>query len=166
MPATSPDDRPPIYTLGYFGQEWVTFLSLLTRYGIEEILDVRASPSSPFLPCFSRTGLERDLPLWGRRYRPMGLELGGRRSATGIEEAVSLARGVDQVLGLWRQGRNLALFCIEENPWRCHRGTRIAPALLAQGARVVHIRGDGSLEEHPQAAPEIALASPSREEPR
>lgn len=50
----------PIHTLGYFGQEWTTFISLLTRYGIEEIIDVRAFPSSPFLPCFSRTGLERD----------------------------------------------------------------------------------------------------------
>jgi uncharacterized protein (DUF488 family) len=165
MSPASPE-RQPIYTLGYFGQEWTTFLSLLIRYGIEEILDVRASPTSPFLPCFSRTGLERDLPLWGRRYQFMGLELGGRRSASGIEDAVSLARGVDKVLDAWRQGRRLALFCIEEDPWRCHRGTRIAPALMAKGASVVHIRDDGRLEPHPPLAFETSLARPPREEPR
>lgn len=164
--ATQADGRPPIYTLGYFGQEWVTFLSLLTRFGIDEVLDVRAYPTSPFLPCFSRTGLERDLPLWGRRYRVMTLELGGRRFGSGIEEAVSLARGVDMVMALWRQGRNLALFCIEEDPWRCHRATCIAPALVAQGARVVHIRGDGRLEEHPSMAVDLELALPPREGPR
>lgn len=139
----------PVYTLGYFGQEWTTFVSLLTRYGIEEIIDVRAFPSSPFLPCFSRTGLERDLPLWGLTYRWLGLELGGRRSPSGIEDAVSLARGVDTLIAAWRGGRRLALFCIEEDPWRCHRGTRIAPALLDKGVPVVHIRGDGRTQTHP-----------------
>lgn len=157
---------PPIYTLGYFGQEWVTFISLLTRYGIDEIVDVRASPTSPFLPCFSRTGLERDLPIWGRRYRSMTLELGGRRFGSGIEEAVSLSRGVDTVLALWRQGHTLALFCIEEDPWRCHRATRIAPVLVAKGARVFHIRGDGRLEEHPSEPDAPRQHLPPREEPR
>lgn len=156
---------PPIYTLGYFGQEWVTFVSLLTRFGIDEILDVRAYPTSPFLPCFSRTGLERDLPLWGRHYHVMALELGGGRGGSGIEEAVSLSRGVDTVLDMWRQGRRLVLFCIEENPWHCHRGTRIAPALVARGARVVHIRGDGALEEHPGVTVEPVPAVPPKEGP-
>jgi uncharacterized protein (DUF488 family) len=156
---------PFIYTLGYFGLEWTTFVSLLTRYGIEDILDVRVSPISPFLPCFSRTGLERDLPLWGRRYHVMGPELGGRRCGAGIADAVSLARGLDKVMALWRQGRCLTLFCIEEDPRRCHRGTRLAPALVALGARVVHIRGDGTLEAHP-GPPGDEPERPPREEPR
>lgn len=166
MSGSSPE-LPPIFTLGYFGLEWTSFLSLLTRHGIEEILDVRASPVSPFLPCFSRTALERDLPLWGRRYRSMGLELGGRRSGSAITDAVSLVRGLETVLGLWRQGRRLALFCTEEDPRRCHRGTSLAPALTAQGVTVVHIRGDGSLETHPVQPPTTELPGPPLcEEPR
>ena len=70
------------------------------------------------------------------------------------------------VLELWRQGHCLALFCIEENPWRCHRGTRIAPALVARGARVVHIRGDGRLEEHPPMDIDAPFAFPFQGETR
>ena len=116
------------------------------------------------MPHFCKDALEKSLRAWGVRYLFLGRELGGRGAS--IEGAVSFSRGVDAVIAAWQQAYRLALVCAEEDPRRCHRAWRIAPALLARGARVVHIRGDGRLEPHTPAWTDYAMACPLPDRPR
>jgi uncharacterized protein (DUF488 family) len=157
--------RPPIYTIGHSSHERATFLSLLTRHGVNMLIDVRSHPVSRYMPQFSKDVLEKSLQSWGVAYLFLGRELGGRRSISGIEDAVSFARGMERIMEAWRQDYRLALFCAEEDPRRCHRAGRIAPALLARGALVTHIRGDGRLEPHTPAWENATMDCLSFEEP-
>lgn len=153
-----PLSRWPIFTIGHGSHERASFLSLLACQGINLLVDVRANPASLYMPQFSREALSASLRSWGEGYLYLGRELGGRATGRGIEDAVSFARGVDRIMDAWRQAYRLALFCAEEDPRRCHRAGRIAPALLARGAKVVHIRGDGRLEPHTPAWTDFAMA--------
>jgi uncharacterized protein (DUF488 family) len=160
-----PLSRPPIYTIGHGSHERATFLSLLTRHGVNMLIDVRSHPVSRYMPHFSKDVLEKSLQPWGVAYLFLGRELGGRRSISGVEDAVSFARGVDRIMEAWRQGYRLALFCAEEDPRHCHRAGRIAPSLLCRGGLVIHIRGDGRLEPHTPAWGQSAMDCPPFEEP-
>jgi uncharacterized protein (DUF488 family) len=155
-----PLSRPPVYTIGHSGHERATFLSLLARQGVNMVIDVRCAPDSRYMPQFSKGTLEASLKLWGVSYVFMGRELGGQPAGTPIEAAVSFVRGIERVMQYWRQAWRLTLLCAEEDPRRCCRAGRIAPELLARGARVVHIRGDGRLEPHTAAWNDFALACP------
>ena len=48
--------------------------------------------------------------------------------------------------------RRLALVCAEEDPLHCHRRFLLTPPLQAKGARVLHIRGDGRVEDEATVA--------------
>ncbi len=161
-----PPSRPPIYTIGYWGHERATFFSLLTRHGVNLLIDVRSYPLSRYMPYFSRDALEACLRSWGVAYCYLGRDLGGRRLATGIEDAVSFARGVERVMEAWRRAYRITIMCTEEDPRHCNRAGRVAPALIALGAQVVHIRGDGRLEPHTPAWTDVGLFCPFGEEPR
>jgi uncharacterized protein (DUF488 family) len=164
-----PLSRPPIYTIGHSGHEQAAFFSLLTCHGIDMLIDVRTHPYSRCMPQFSKNALEASLRPWGVDYLFLGRELGGRAPGTvaaGIEHVVSFARGLDRIMELWREASRLALLCAEEDPRRCHRAGRIAPALLARGARVVHIRGDGRLEPHTPAWTDLPMNCQSFEDPK
>ena len=41
----------------------------------------------------------------------------------------------------------VALMCAEEDPARCHRRLLIGPVLEELGVRLVHIRGDGPVQD-------------------
>ena len=153
-----PLSRPPIYTIGHSGHERAAFLSLLACQGVNMVIDVRSHPVSRYMPQFSKDALAASLGLWGVSYVYLGRELGGRGQGEPIAAAVSFSRGVDRVMDCWRQAWRLVLLCAEEDPRRCHRAGRIAPELLARGAKVVHIRGDGRLEPHTPAWNDFALA--------
>lgn len=162
--AFRPFFRPPIYTLGHDSHEKAIFLSLLARHGVNLLIDVRREPYLRHMPHFCRDALGKSLRAWGVRYLFLGRELGGR--GTSIEDAVSFSRGVDAVIAAWLQAYRLALLCAEEDPRRCRRAWRIAPALLARGAQVVHIRGDGRLEPHTPAWTDAAMACPLPDLPK
>ncbi|MEA4857329.1 DUF488 domain-containing protein [Solidesulfovibrio sp.] len=153
-----PIARGPIFTIGHDSHERAAFLSLLACQGVNLLVDVRTNPYSRYMPQFSKEALSASLRSWGVGYLHLGRELGGRAMGRGIEEAVSFARSVDRIMDAWRQAYRLALLCAEEDPRRCHRAGRIAPALLARGAKVVHIRGDGRLEPHTPAWTDFAMA--------
>lgn len=150
--------RGPIFTIGHDSHERAAFLSLLACQGVNLLVDVRRAPFSRYMPHFSKEALEASLRAWGVGYLYLGRDLGGHSLGDGIVNAVSFVRGVDRVMEAWKQSFRLALFCAEEDPGRCHRASRIAPALLARGARVVHIRGDGSLEPHTAAWNDYAMS--------
>ena len=161
--------RSRIFTLGHSRHPIERFIELAKTHGVELIVDVRGRPFSRFNPQFNRERFRAALAAAGIDYAWMGETLSGRPEATefyGADGEVlwdklrdwpPLHDGLAEVM---RKSRDttLALVCAEEDPLRCHRRFLLTPPLAAQGAEVVHVRGDGRLESEPEVA--------AREKPR
>ena len=153
----------PVYTIGHSNHPITTFLSLLERHSIEEVVDVRTYPRSRYNPRFNRDALERALAQSGVRYLFLGAELGGRPAdpacydETGRVRYDLLAETVPFRDGMRRlteeaSACRVAVMCSEKEPLKCHRALLIAHTLVAvddaDGVSVLHILADGTLETH------------------
>lgn len=149
----------PVFTIGHSNHSPETFLELLSRHGVEEVVDVRSSPHSRYSPQFNYNVLIEILDGAGIGYVFLGGELGGRpvdRSCYDAEGRVLYDRLADTDLfndGIGRlvreaDERRMTLMCTENEPLACHRALLIAKALVERGVAVEHILADGSLEEH------------------
>ncbi len=148
---------PEVFTIGHSNYEEEVFLELLSAHGIGLLVDVRSSPYSKYTPHFSRENLEISLKRLGIRYLFLGNELGGRPANNAFYDEAGyvlyerLARtkvfqaGIARVLEEARTER-VVLVCGEEDPSGCHRRLLVGKVLSEQGARIVHIRGDGTLQ--------------------
>ncbi len=154
--------RRRIYTIGHSTHDAGTFIDLLRRHGVEQVVDIRTIPRSRRNPQFERDTLERSLHAAGIAYRHMR-ELGGLRHPrrdsvnTGWRNASfrgyadymqtdEFAQAIDGLLNVSR-GKSTAIMCAEALPWRCHRSL-VGDALLARGIEVVDILSDGHARPH------------------
>lgn len=146
-----------LYTIGHSNHLQETFAALLREHGIELVVDVRSSPYSRYVPQANRETLARALEEAGIAYAWMGDRLGGKPEGyvadyDQLRASPSFQEGVTTLLALGAT-RRTALMCAEGDHRQCHRYKLITPALLACGARVLHIQPDGSVvneEEEPQ----------------
>ena len=149
----------PVYTIGHSNHSAEEFLQLLRGHEINQVMDVRSSPRSRWVPHFNPDQLEELLENAGIDYALAGGELGGRpadRSAYDADGRVSYDRvaetdvfddGIARVVRAADE-RCIALLCMERDPLDCHRALLVARALGERGVEVEHILGDGSLETH------------------
>jgi uncharacterized protein (DUF488 family) len=159
----------PVWTIGHSTRQLTEFLSVISAYEIELIVDVRRYPASRRLPHFESGALDASLAsagisyLWipslgGRRQpEPNSINTGWRHPAfrgyadyTATEE---FASGLFELL-MVAGGLRTAIVCAEVLWWRCHRRI-IADVLTSLGIQVTHIRDESSAEVH-------VLASPAR----
>jgi uncharacterized protein (DUF488 family) len=145
-----------VYTIGHSNHPIDVFLDLLARHRVQGLADVRSVPHSRFARQYNRRSLERALDEAGIRYLYLGAELGGRPEEAELRDELGHVR-YDLVAaaprfseGLARLGQaataaRVAVMCSEEDPTRCHRRLLLAPALVARGVEVRHIRKDGSV---------------------
>ena len=149
----------PVYTIGHSNHSFGEFLALLRNHRVDEVVDVRSSPSSRYTPQFNYDLLSGALEEAGIGYVFMGGELGGRpvdRSCYDVDGRVSYDRLADTDLfddGIRRivwaaDQRRVAVMCSEKEPLDCHRTLLIAKVLEERGIDVEHILADGSLEDH------------------
>lgn len=151
-----------VWTIGHSTHPLADFLDLLGAFEIEAVADVRRFPGSRRQPQFQAAALETALPAAGIAYLWLPA-LGGRRSAaadtvnTGWRNAAfrgyadhmasdEFAGGLDDLL-MAAHGLRTAVMCAEVLWWRCHRRL-ISDVLMTLGARVVHIMGRASAQEH------------------
>jgi uncharacterized protein (DUF488 family) len=158
MTLLAPRD-PPLYTIGHSNHSVEFFLALLERYGIATLVDARSQPYSQYSPQFNHATLERVLEAAGLEYVFAGDSLGGRprdRShydADGRALYFKMAAGEEFRDGLARlrflaeERGPVALLCSEEDPTNCHRRLLIGRVLAEEGGTILHIRGDGRLQE-------------------
>ena len=123
-----------IFTFGHSSQQFSTFIETLRAYRITCLADVRSWPFSQWVPHFNRTFLQKNLPI---RYVWLGDTLGGR------DEDITPAmfrRGIDELLALAATER-VCIVCAERDPAKCHRATKIVPALLRRKPHieVIHL---------------------------
>ena len=152
----------PILTVGHSNHPPETFISLLVRHGIDEVVDVRSAPYSRYTPHFNHDPLQSALDTIGIAYTYLGGELGGRpadRSCYDADGRVQYDRVAETDLfddGIRRiirtaDERRVALLCTEKEPLECHRTLLVARALADRAVAVAHILADGSLENHDAA---------------
>lgn len=149
--------RVPILTIGYGSERTAdAFLSLLGRFGVKYLVDVRTKPYSRIRPEFCREPLEVLASRAGLVYVFMGDTLGGMPADADcyVEGKVDYTRvrgkewfqqGLNRLEHAWRSGHRLALMCAELEPERCHRSKLIGEALAARGIAVEHIDERGAL---------------------
>ena len=134
-------------------------MELLTQHGVNEVVDVRSSPSSRYLPHFNYDVLNQILDDVGIDYVFLGGLLGGRPPGPSYYDAdgrVLYDRvadteffddGIGQVVRAADE-RRVALMCAEKDPLDCHRTLLLAQSLVKRGVAVGHILADGGLEDH------------------
>lgn len=154
MPSSDP---PVIYSIGHSRHALQTFINLLRTHRIELVVDVRGQPYSRHNPQYNRERLKTSLEAAGIAYSWRGEYLSGRpkgRNFYGpngevdwqtLREWPAMNRALDNLVEDIT-GNRVAMMCAEEDPNRCHRRFLLTPLLLARGASVEHIRGDGRLE--------------------
>jgi uncharacterized protein (DUF488 family) len=146
-----------IYTVGHSDQKLADFLAIIKSHGIEAVVDVRRAPYSRHVPQFNKRTLKTALADAGIEYFYFGEALGGlpkseRRGADAMKrlDAIRLRPGfeaaIEELVKLAGK-RRITLMCAEEDPGSCHRGIVITPELQRRGARVLHIRAGGRLDE-------------------
>jgi uncharacterized protein (DUF488 family) len=142
-----------VYTIGHGRHSWADFLSLLARYEIEVLCDVRSAARSRW-PQFNGQVLAANLKESGIGYEWLP-ECGGKVVAPTEE----LNRGLERIMELASDAR-VALMCSESQPLtshkepraNCHRVGLLGPPLRARGARLIHILPDGDALELDEAA--------------
>jgi len=149
-----------VWTIGHSNHALDHFLGLLAQHRIDVLVDVRSQPHSRYAPHFSRDALREDVTNAGPRYLFMGKALGGRPADPSLYDEEghvrydAVSRTTDFVQGMARlrqgmAGFRVALLCSEDDPIHCHRRLLVGRVLRDDGARVLHVRGDGRVEsEH------------------
>jgi uncharacterized protein (DUF488 family) len=139
------------------------FISLLNRYGIKLLADVRTFPGSKRYPQFKKETLAKSLSVNGIRYEHLP-ELGGRRKSrpdskntawrnaafrgyADYMETMDFAKGINRLVDLVSETAPTAIMCAEVVWWRCHRAL-ISDFLKARGVEVIHIVDEKSTQRH------------------
>ncbi len=153
-----------IYTIGHSTRSIEAFIGLLAQAHTQLAIDVRTVPKSRHNPQFNTETLAQSLQAAGIGYRHMPA-LGGLRHAkkgsgpspNGFWDNENFRNYADYTAtGEFRRGLEelralggaqiCTIFCAEALWWQCHRRI-IADYLLAAGDTVIHIMGEGHLEE-------------------
>lgn len=150
--------RCPVFTIGHSVHTRERFTTLLGKFGIDVVLDIRSSPYSGRSPQYNRSALKQWLLDLGVRYSFGGSALGGRPNGTSMyvngradylrmAEAALFRQGLRRVAAAARSHR-VALLCAEADPLECHRFLLVGRALHEAGLDVQHILPNGFEESH------------------
>ncbi len=149
----------PVYTIGHSNHSVERFLALLARHGIATLVDARSQPYSQYAPQYNHAALERLIEATGLEYAYAGDSLGGRPRDSSQYDAAGRAlyfkmaaseefrEGLARLKLLAEERGPVALMCSEEDPTNCHRRLLIGRVLAEEGGTILHIRGDGRLQE-------------------
>ena len=154
-----------LYTLGHGVLSLGDFLLRLKSFGIDVLLDCRSTPwYKPGDPkaVFNENSLPAELSRLGIRYVPMGRYFGDKPSDSARftlpvpntpyfvidyrkeREREEFRRAVDNVISGVRDGHNVALLGIEENPLSNFVCLFLSPVFAAKNCHPIHIEADGS----------------------
>lgn len=147
-----------LFTIGHSNYEMKTFISLLQKYEVTAVADVRSSPYSRFLPHFNRVALKEALGTEGIRYVFLGQELGARPkkqecyiNGKAVYEKIAATdefhEGIQRILKGVKKHR-LSLMCAEKDPLTCHRAVLVCQHLRRCNLQIDHILRNGDLESH------------------
>jgi len=146
-----------VFTIGHSNHQIEAFITLLKKYQVNCIVDVRSKPYSKLFPQFNKDNLSELLKKQRINYLSFAKEFGARYEKKAFLDEnnhvdfVKVTVGDDFKMGLKRlkDGLNgnfrICLMCAEADPFYCHRFVMIARPLQKEGFIVKHILKDGSL---------------------
>jgi len=149
----------PIYTIGHSTRMISELLSLLKKFSIDYLIDVRSRPYSGFNPQFNRESLAANLEQAGIKYVYMGDTLGGRPSDPScykvngkvdydrVRQKDFFQQGMERVKTAYKKDLKVALLCSESKPGQCHRSRLIGNTLHHEKIPVQHIDENGELRD-------------------
>ncbi|MFT4971063.1 MAG: hypothetical protein ACI9XO_001806 [Paraglaciecola sp.] len=152
--------KKTIYTIGHSIHEFSYFLTLLSTYQIDCIVDVRSIPASGRNPQYNKAALQNTLRAEDIIYLHFGKEFGARQPNQAVQnndgqvnfekfrQTQAFQKGIQQLEEGLEKGYNIALMCSESHPLDCHRFSMISNFLVEQSFEVQHILKDKSLVSH------------------
>ncbi len=146
-----------IYTIGYGKRNISEFLSLLKKYAVEVIVDVRSFPYSKQNPDFSKERLKELLNKENIKFLYLGDLLGGRPKDADCyidgkvnyqkcEEKDFFKKGIARLIAGINKGYRICLMCSEIKPEDCHRSKLIGQYLEKMNIEVLHIDEGGNIK--------------------
>lgn len=138
-----------LWTVGYGGASWETFLQVLREAGVQLVLDVRRTAWSESSPCYREAELVRELPRAGIAYE-RARELGNPPDVAAactlagnlepfVQHLAERPNLVERLLLRLQEAPRVAILCGCPDSARCHRGV-IAAACARRGVQVHHLR--------------------------
>jgi uncharacterized protein (DUF488 family) len=158
-----------IYTIGYGNRSISVFLSLLHKYSITTVVDVRSIPYSRFQPHYRQSSLKITLQNAGVVYLYRGNILGGKPAnkmlyhANGslnyglVETTKEYQTGITELIEQASQGNKICLMCCELDEQCCHRYTLLGETLAKRSIAVKHISKNGEISNHTSCNPFLHL---------
>lgn len=149
----------PIFSIGHGTRPINELLSLLKKYDIAWLADVRSQPYSKFNPQYHREALHRSLTsvninyvylgdsLGGRPHDPSCHDINGRVSYQLVQQQEFFKKGIERLHNAYKQELRVVLLCSERSPEKCHRSKLIGEALLDINISVLHIDEQGELKD-------------------
>ena len=136
-----------IFSIGHSNRALDELITILKRYGIETLADIRTLPRSRRNPHFDRESLEKELPSSGIEYVWIK-ELGGMREwgYEGYMTTPGFEYGLNS-LEAAASGKRTAFMCAELDWKSCHRSF-VSHALHSRGWEIVHIYDENESETH------------------
>lgn len=147
-----------VYTIGHSNHSIEIFLSLLQKYSIDCLIDVRSVPASSYNPQFNKNNIKNYLMKNNIKYMHFGDEFGARHNdpdfldAKGIVDFKSFRKsflfesGIERLEDGLEKGFSISLMCSEGDPLECHRFSMISIYLEKIDISVNHIMRDGSIK--------------------
>jgi len=146
----------PLYTIGIGVRTINSFISVLEKYHLDHLFDIRSLPRSKYKPEFDQRPLADALKKYNIHYDYWGRELGGFPQdenvlTSGFVDYTKLARNpefqnaLERLTGLLEQDWNIALCCSEGKPEECHRAKCIGVELTKWKVEVLHIEVNDGL---------------------
>ena len=148
-----------LYTIGHGNRKAKDFLSIIKKYGIEFLVDVRSQPYSKFNPQFNQNELKYYLEEHGVKYVFMGDTLGGRPedrtcydddgkvNYESIKTKDFFQKGIERLKIAYDKGVNVVIMCSESKPIECHRSKLIGKVLNNEKIVLQHIDEKGILKD-------------------
>ncbi|MFH8132348.1 MAG: DUF488 domain-containing protein [Candidatus Aenigmatarchaeota archaeon] len=136
-----------IYTIGHSTRTLSEFISVLKKFKIDLVVDVRRFPKSTKYPHFNKENLEKELPKNEIEYLHFP-ELGGYRKEgyEAFSKTEEFSKSIEKLLEIIN-GKIAGILCSEYFWFRCHR-RYIANYLAKIGHEVVHIFDEEKTQKH------------------
>ena len=156
-----------IFSIGHGARRLEAFISLLKKYHIKYVIDVRSKPRSRFHPHFNREALNLHLKEVGIRYVFMGEQLGGipkdeqcydedgRVDYEKIKNKAFFQEGIDRIKTAHSKNLKVVCMCSELSPCDCHRSKLIGDYLQSLGIEMQHINKKGDLSSQNDVMKEV-----------
>ncbi|NYT04000.1 MAG: DUF488 domain-containing protein [Candidatus Methanofastidiosa archaeon] len=113
-----------IYTIGHSNRKIEDFISILKRFKVEVLIDIRTFPFSKYVPDYNKESISRKLIDNGIEYLYKGDKLGGM-PAEGFDRyraSERYSQALHEFLGeIISNKKTVALMCAEKDYNNCHR---------------------------------------------